>query len=421
MNKILIISYYFPPLGLGGVQRISKLCKYLKRKNWEPVIVTVKDIQYYRYDTTLLEDLDEIQIFRTGSLDPLRIFHLLKKRKFPDSENKHGKNRIFSFLEKILFIPDSKILWIPFAYLKAARILKKEKIELVLTSSPPNSLHLTGLLLKKFRNVRWIADFRDMWTGGDFFKPLNFIYRKMNRSLEKMIVMNSDYVTCVSKEIFNRYNTFRDKKNTELIYNGYDKEDFPESCAYTNEKIKLTFYGTIHKYSEPLYFVNILNEIIEKNIKLRDKIELNIIGNDFHRNWREKIDKKLKINDIGYIDHSSGIKELIQSDLLLFTLSEKASFGLITGRIFEILGSGIPVLAVIPDIEVKEILEKLKNVHIFNENNKEAVIEFLQNFFKEKVPDLNKEKMWVYNSTAKEYTREKISEKFIDIFNRIKQ
>ncbi|MCS4471994.1 hypothetical protein JQ032_01445 [Clostridium botulinum] len=48
MKKVLIIAYYFPPLGWSGVQRTLKFVKYLKDFGWQPIVVTVgkTDFQY---------------------------------------------------------------------------------------------------------------------------------------------------------------------------------------------------------------------------------------------------------------------------------------------------------------------------------------------------------------------------------------
>ena len=56
-RKILFLAYYFPPLGMGGTQRVAKWSKYLSRAGWEVTVVTVKPIIYYAQDESLLEEL----------------------------------------------------------------------------------------------------------------------------------------------------------------------------------------------------------------------------------------------------------------------------------------------------------------------------------------------------------------------------
>src|SRR5919109_814038 len=75
-HKVLVIAYYFPPLGLSGVQRTLKFVKYLPQFGWEPTVLTVTPTGYYAQDPSLLEEIRDrpIRIERVGSLDPNRIF-----------------------------------------------------------------------------------------------------------------------------------------------------------------------------------------------------------------------------------------------------------------------------------------------------------------------------------------------------------
>src|SRR3990172_5099975 len=156
MNRsILVISYYFPPVGMAGVQRPLGLAKYLHRLGWKVYVLTVKPVAYWETDTTLLEDFPkEISIFRAGSLDPARISYLLgrKKRTLPGFRPNAGK-----------LVWDSKLGCVPFLWAKGCRLIEKFSISAVWTTSPPPSVHLAGLWLKQTNDIRWFADFRDPW------------------------------------------------------------------------------------------------------------------------------------------------------------------------------------------------------------------------------------------------------------------
>ena len=77
MKKVLILAYYYPPMGMGGVQRAVKFTKYLTV--WKPIVITVKSVEYYSYDESLLKDISNIKIIRTESFDPLRITFIFKR------------------------------------------------------------------------------------------------------------------------------------------------------------------------------------------------------------------------------------------------------------------------------------------------------------------------------------------------------
>nr|MBC8385850.1 hypothetical protein [Candidatus Cloacimonadota bacterium] len=79
MKNLLFVSYFFPPLGGPGVQRSLKFAKYLPVYDWNPVVLTVKNIEYLAYDNSLLDEIRDIETYRTGSFDPMRFLFLLEK------------------------------------------------------------------------------------------------------------------------------------------------------------------------------------------------------------------------------------------------------------------------------------------------------------------------------------------------------
>ncbi|KPL02135.1 MAG: hypothetical protein AMJ73_09210, partial [candidate division Zixibacteria bacterium SM1_73] len=197
-RKVLLITYYFPPMGMGGVQRTSKFAKYLPGFGWTPFVLTVKDVHYWAEDPSLLEELPpEVKVIRTGSFDPLRISFklksLFKKRK---QRNKYVKESTAqrSKLSSWLFFPDSKIGWVPFALLSGLNLIRKERIDLIFTTSPPPSLHLVGYLLKLLTGKPWVVDFRDPWTGYKFEIFPTRLHLFLKNQLVRLIIKNADRI-----------------------------------------------------------------------------------------------------------------------------------------------------------------------------------------------------------------------------------
>ncbi|HMS66264.1 MAG TPA: glycosyl transferase family 1, partial [Ignavibacteria bacterium] len=106
MNKVLIISYYFPPMGMGGVQRTLKFAKYLREYGWESVVITDSPKKYYAVDENLLQEALDcgIKIERTGS-EVFDVKNIVVKA--PNDRVRKFKTKLSQFF----FIPDSKILW----------------------------------------------------------------------------------------------------------------------------------------------------------------------------------------------------------------------------------------------------------------------------------------------------------------------
>jgi len=200
MKNVLMISYYFPPLGLGGVQRPAKLAKYLPQFGWKPTVLTVKTVTYYGYDPTLLDELQNVEIVRTGSLDPLRVFQWRKN--ISSASPRIGEGLYWKFSNWV-FVPDSKILWLPFAWATASRLMNQKQIRVLWTTAPPYSSHVLGLWLKLWKKSFWIADFRDDWPISSSQVPTSF-HRHFHDWLLRQVLTHADQFTVVSQPILSR-------------------------------------------------------------------------------------------------------------------------------------------------------------------------------------------------------------------------
>ena len=71
MKKVLIITYYWPPAGGPGVQRVLKFVKYLKEFNWKPYILTVKTGEFPAIDYNLVKDIPkDTLVYKTFNPEP---------------------------------------------------------------------------------------------------------------------------------------------------------------------------------------------------------------------------------------------------------------------------------------------------------------------------------------------------------------
>jgi len=120
MKKVLIVTYYAPPVGMAGVLRVTKLAKFLPEFGWQPILLTVKPISYFLYDPDLLNDLAGITIYRSESLDPARLLYFFRKDK-PITVKSTGP----LFINYLLF-PDAKVLWVPFAVSLGKKLIEQE-------------------------------------------------------------------------------------------------------------------------------------------------------------------------------------------------------------------------------------------------------------------------------------------------------
>ncbi len=137
MFKVLVIAYYFPPMGLSGVQRTLKFVKYMKEYNWEPTVLTAGDIGYYAHDYSLLKEIENsnIRILRTQGKEPNAVLKKYGTIKLP----KEKIRKLFNRISQTLFIPDNKISWSKKAVKYASELLSKENFDVIFVTCPPFS------------------------------------------------------------------------------------------------------------------------------------------------------------------------------------------------------------------------------------------------------------------------------------------
>jgi hypothetical protein len=324
MGKVLIISYYAPPVGMAGAMRMTKLTKYLPRFNWQPYILTTKPIAYYHYDYELLNDLKNIPIFRSENLDIARILYLLK---IPQSAVSMGIGKL-SLLTNFLLFPDAKILWTPFAYRLGCKIIKDIKPEIIWTTATPFSTLLVARALKERFQIPLVLDFRDPWPTG-FVIPPN-PQRKRLINLRNQLVKSADLVIAVNKTTAEQINF----PQAQIIENGFDPDDFLQP------KINLSGFNIVYTGSvwENLKELQIVAEAVS-NIK---DVKIVLVGK-CDADILNKIKKYGNVDYYGTRPHSETTAIMKGASLLLYLTKPNQIVGI---KLYEYLGAGRPVLGV---------------------------------------------------------------------------
>lgn len=424
MKKVLIITYYWPPSGGGGVQRWVKFVKYLPKFNIDPIILTVspKSASYAIIDDSLAHELDgNLKVFTTKSREPFNFYKRFTAKNeipfggFANEENPGFLQKISRFVRGNFFIPDARIGWNSFAYEQAKKIIKKFDIKTVITSSPPHSTQLIGLKLKKNFDLHWIADLRDPWTDIYYYNRMYHspIAKRLDRKKELEVLQNADKIIVVSKSIKELFaskitNHQRDKIN--IISNGFDESDFNQSKVNANSKFVITYTGTIADNYHIDGFLKALIRFVEK--QGGSKIKMQFVGRvtgkylDIIENSILKTICSFK----DHVDHNSSIGYLENSNALFLAIPDVShNEGILTGKLFEYLAARKPIIGVGPtNGDASSIIKECSAGRMFSNTDIDSVSKYINDLFlkwlesEEAIP-----KSEVYNN----YSREKLSEK----------
>lgn len=406
MNKVLFISYYFPPMGMGGVQRTLKFAKYLLQHDWQPVVLTINPKKYFAIDEYLLhEALDSgIIIERTGKkkFDTGQIVTRVPKERF---------RRIKSKIGQFFFIPDTKISWKKKALRKIDKLWKKyDRFDLVFATAPPYTDFLIGQEVKRRYKIPLVIDYRDAWVDS---KVLNFyptpFHKNRNMKLERKVIKDANIIITTNRRvkelIITRYGNIA-YNDIKIFPHGYDSEDFENASTkklpLTN-KMRVTYSGSFYT-RDPKFYFRAIKTFFTKHPGLRDKVEFCFLGlfTKEHLNIAKNLNILDTLNLPGYINHFECVKYILASDVLFLLISRgENEDAAMPGKVGEYIGSRKNIIACIPEGVTKKLLENYRAIKFVPDENPEkiadTVYEYYRLFEQNSMPAANEEMVGMYD------------------------
>jgi len=430
MKKLLIITYYWIPSGGAGVQRWVKFVKYLREYGWEPIVYTPENPEYPSTDFSFQKDIPEdITILKTPIWEPYNIYRNLLGKKgqtinagFINENKKSGwKDKLSVAIRGNFLIPDPRKFWINPSVKFLRKYLADNKVDAVVSTGPPHSMHLIAAGLKKqMPSLPWIADFRDPWTNIDFYKELQLtkLADCQHHRLEKKVIQSCDALVVVSNSMQEEFKALNPSEIV-VIPNGYDEADVVTSEVKTDEKFSISHIGTMNAARNPLVLWKALSYMITHNPAFKKDLVIQLIGKvDF--TVTEAIRQSGLQDNLIYIDylpHAEAIQKQQASQLLLLMINQSANAkGILTGKFFEYLASGRPILGVGPsDGDAAAILNQCeagKMVDFEDEiNARKYLEEFYQLYQENKLKNGKK--------AVEQYSRKHLTEKLANLLNQL--
>jgi glycosyltransferase involved in cell wall biosynthesis len=419
---VLIITYYWPPSGGAGVQRWLKFSKYLPEFGCVPIILTV-DPEYATYpviDDSLTEELPfSVKVYKTHAID---YFGIYKKDKskipsagFANSADNTLKGKILRFIRGNFFIPDPRRGWNKFAFRKACEIIESEGIKHVITTSPPHSTQLIGLKLKKkYPLIKWVADLRDPWTDIYYYRQFypTIISKIIDRRYEKQVLKVSDKIITVGKSLKDHFSAKINEvgEKTEIITNGYDQNDFEGLAPLSPAIFTISYIGTLSDAYPVEGFLEALKGFKEN-------------GNNLRLIFTGTVSPKQKelilsvpgcsaTEFVNYVDHKTALRYMVESTALLLIIPDhKGNKSIITGKLFEYIAAGKPVICLGPaDGDAAEILRETGHGITFSYQDSNGILEYLRT--------LSSGKAFIEKISPKVFCRSELTRKVVSLLQK---
>ena len=420
MQKVLIVTYYWPPAGGPGVQRWLYFASYMREFGIEPVIYTPENPHYPLQDGSLAAQIPEgIKVYRQKIWEPYGLARWLSPSRTKrissgiiNRERPGRLERLMLWVRGNIFIPDARKYWIKPSLEVLPGILKKEGIDTVITTGPPHSMHLIGLCLKDEIGIRWIADFRDPWTSIGYHNALFLGKRalKRHRALEAAVLRGADALITTSSQTKLEFSPLT-AAPIHVITNGYsgarNRKGQPEGA------FKLSHIGSLLSGRNPLSLWKALKNLAAEDPEFKRDLEIELIGpvsEEVLQSLRDQeLEGYLTLKD--YIPHQQALEHQRKAQvLLLIEIDKSETRAIIPGKFFEYLAASRPILAIgPPGWEVAALLDECRSGVAFTYGVQEAIEQRLRTWYQA----YKKEALTVESEGVSDYHRRALTERLV--------
>jgi len=383
-KRFFILTAQFPPDTIVGGIRLFRLSKVLGRSGYSVVVITKKNSYENAKNFVYLNQLShgtEIHYIKTKEkiiINNREIDNLWKSggEKVLPKIVRRLKGNIIEILEKIT-IPDIGIFSIPWYVLKTIQLYDDEYDNYLLTSSPPHSIHIAGLIISKLKKYSsWIVDFRDPWDKGAK-KNHSPILNPIEKFLKNKIVKRSDKIISstitFTNDLIYEYPKLHKKFHT--ITNSYDHECIPLSFKKSDEKFVVIYPGIFYHEKNPYGIFRAIHDWFismtkEEEELYKSKIIIELIGS--RTRFLETLINDLNLNaNVKFSDRisqSEVYQKIKNADLGLISTGFSERKGCLPAKIFDYLGCRIPIIALAPEGEVTDLIYNTKSGYVIKEN-----------------------------------------------------
>ena len=386
---VLVVAYYFPPLGLSGVQRVAKWCRYLPSAGWDVTVLTVEPGAYFAFDDTLLEEVESagVRIIRTRTLDPTRQGGGRKVVSFPSER----RRRLFSWLSGFFFLPDNKRGWTRQALSAWKDICRDGRPDIVFSSAPPYTSFLVGQALARKAGVPHVMDYRDDWLDNPRHDYPTPIHRRIHARMERRLLSSAALVTTINASIRERLLQRSPGSDVRILPQGFDPADITQGedqggVRRAHRRSLLVYAGMFYHAQQPDTFLKAVSLVKSRLPESSPGLEARFVG--LFPDDKKPLIASLGLEDdvtlTGYKNHHETVGELMEADVLWMTVGRQPGEEMIsTGKLFEYMGTGKPILALVPPGEASKALEGYGAAWVCDPDDVEGVASTLEAILKQ--------------------------------------
>jgi glycosyltransferase involved in cell wall biosynthesis len=342
--KVLVVSFYFPPAGGGGVQRPLKLAQYLPALGIETHVLAPDDPRWMHRDNGLRVPT-QAWVHRARYLGPSggKPAELLRGKEGVERTAMQAR-----LLARRLLIPDETVGWNMTAIPAAIKLVRQHGIDWVITTSPPGSVHFVGAAVQRATGARWLADLRDSLVAHAHRRADTVATKAKaatHRRVAQLVASRADAITCVSEAISEETRSLGPRGPVVTIPNGCDFDDVVGLERSPSDRFRLTHTGSFFGRRDPRPFLQALSDS-------GLDVVTRFLGDfrDADREWADGLElgDRLELIPYGPRSESLALQRDSEGLLLLIPEADGRGKGVLSGKVFEYIAVGRPILAVVP-------------------------------------------------------------------------
>jgi glycosyltransferase involved in cell wall biosynthesis len=351
-RRLLVLAHFFPPLAGGGVHRVLSFARYLPAHGWDVTVVCAGEHDYWVRDESLLARVPAAtEVIRVSGGSALSAWLRVRR----DSGSGRRSGGAFARLRRLAdwwLLPDPYAGWSRRAAAAAAARVAHGGVHAVLSTSPPDSVHLAAADLAARTRLPWVADFRDPWVGLTWRTPPTPWHRARHAAMERRVLAGADLVLTASRTHLESLGASSGgrARRAEHLPNGFEPV-VPAEAAADPARFRVAFTGTLSQMDDAATLLDAVGQLLERVPAARGVLRVDLAGP--YDTDHEARARARGLSDVvrypGPLAHAEARALQRAADLLLLWTPRGDGFAaMVPGKLYEYLDSGRPVVALLP-------------------------------------------------------------------------
>ena len=404
-GSVLFIAYHFPPSGAVGGQRIARFASAIRGLDWHPEVLTIADENIEIVDTKRLKDVEGVTIHKARVLPTLLdlvtwAWNSLRSggTARPSGEGLSqgqgaavgpgasvSQGGIRRFVMSMLVLPDGSRGWLIPAGIEAVRLIRGRRFDWFMTSCPPYSAHLVGLIAKSFTGARWAVDFRDPWmtTGSKRLYPTSPLSMSIERRLERRVIEKADLVVFNVERLRNAYRErYAHVPSEKFVFvpNGLvRRHELPPAQKF--DVFTITYTGSLYVGRSPEPVLAAVARLIQDGRVAPAAIKLKLVGQCGVINGTptESVVRRFGLDSVVEVSGPVPYEEafhLVRNSHLALLLAPNLPYQ-IPAKVYDYLAAGTRILAIAEEGGTSDMITATASGRSFGSDDVNAIADFI--------------------------------------------